>query len=199
MTAGDLIKQPLPDLSIGPRHTVSSALQDDFFVAGLREWTDFARDVRTTCQNQTWNRRRNGLCHTTVGVRLGDETGVQGQFQQNVGNTMSSIFQVFGFVDYKASSNPRISGRVPDVVIMTESTGNLRVVGEVKTPWIRQHNLRSIYGFLSTYEQTIFLKQEEPQPGTWELHYSPVILAETTAAPTFRPDADVSVRECFLS
>jgi hypothetical protein len=39
MTAGDLIKQPLPDLSIGPRHTVSSALQDDFFVAGLREWT----------------------------------------------------------------------------------------------------------------------------------------------------------------
>lgn len=43
------------------------------------------------------------------------------------------------------------------------------------------------YGFMSTYDQTIFLKQELSASGEWELHYSNVRKHTDTSA---------SIREC---
>jgi hypothetical protein len=125
--------------------TTSHALHKEEFVGELAEWTDFERDVHATCRRVDWNRKRNVLCHTTVGVpphthlsneqvRVGDETGVQGQFQQNIGHVMSSIFRVCGidaaFGDYKSSTNPRIRGKVPDVVMLAETGVSVRIERE---------------------------------------------------------------------
>ncbi|RWQ98551.1 hypothetical protein C8Q69DRAFT_175736 [Paecilomyces variotii] len=55
------------------------------------------------------------------------------------------------------------------------------------------YNARIKYGFLSNYEQTIFLKQEQT-PSGWELHYSDIIYHSTQSDAT-RP----SLRACFWS
>lgn len=69
---------------------------------------------------------------------------------------------------------------------------------------MHQHQLK--YGFFTTYEQTIFLKQEHhPRGKRMVLWYSPIISHETKSrsTPTERENypeyrGTVSVRECFL-
>ncbi|KAJ5613623.1 hypothetical protein N7528_007277 [Penicillium herquei] len=107
-----------------------------------------------------------------------------------------------------------MSGKIPDIA-MVDDRDLLLVVGEVKTPWM--HDLKNTmledevefrnylgqisrymyyskrkFGFLTTYSQTIFLKQapDPEHPKTMALWYSSVIKND---------DVDpVTLRECFL-
>ncbi|KAJ5202292.1 hypothetical protein N7449_004371 [Penicillium cf. viridicatum] len=93
--------------------------------------------------------------------------------------------------------------KAPDFVLMT-SAHDAKVVGEAKAPWIAEHCLDNLvdefengdteqtlrhalgqiarymletrlkYGFLTTYEQTIFLRKADVGR-VWGLEYSPVI------------------------
>ncbi|KAE8379788.1 hypothetical protein BDV26DRAFT_290949 [Aspergillus bertholletiae] len=134
--------------------------------------------------------------------------GVQGRLQQNVGQLMSAVCASMNigmrFADYKATGGPRIGNKTPDMVCLT-ATGSLRIIGEIKTPWIGVHDIDKAYkygrhkfrhllgqiveymmladiryGFLSTYKDMIFLRQIELN-GSWVLQYSRPIKGSTAA------------------
>lgn len=162
----------------------------------------------------------------------GHEHSVVARFGQHLGHSMTAIFRSnFGqkvrFGDFKAA-NQSLSERIPDIALMTDD-GVPLMIGEAKTPW--RHDLEGFmtgtieksrrllgqiarylhifnvkYGFLTTYNETIFLKQE-PHPsikGKWVLCVSPVINHHTSSGRvngkadfrTYR--GRVSLRECFL-
>ncbi|KAF7596550.1 hypothetical protein BBP40_000950 [Aspergillus hancockii] len=80
-----------------------------------------------------------------VGVKL----SLLGRFNGNVGQVVSAVCGAFGldlrFADFKAcKDNSLTGGKIPDVVCMT-SQGELRIIGEVKTPWIKEHGLEEAY------------------------------------------------------
>lgn len=60
----------------------------------------------------------------------------------NVGHVLTAINRSQGvhlyWGDFKASQRCAVEGKIPDMVIM-DRYGNMRVVGEGKTPWV--HNL----------------------------------------------------------
>jgi hypothetical protein len=132
------------------------------------------------------------------------------------------------FGDAKACDPGEDFGGTPDIVCMTDF-GAARVVGEMKTPWM--HDLddamsdpilwprwlgqiamymwhsRCTYGFMSTYEQTVFLKQDvDPNnPNGYALWHSNVVHHNTQARPVggVNPPAAayqncVSLRESFF-
>ncbi|OJJ67702.1 hypothetical protein ASPBRDRAFT_34067 [Aspergillus brasiliensis CBS 101740] len=173
--------------------------------------------------NDTWHEQ----------LFCGDEHSTLARFNQNVGHVMTSVFQSLGysarFGDFKACRGTTIDNKVPDVVLLDE-TGRLRVVGEAKTPWAHdleefcegQKSLRHClgqlarylyvakitYGFLTTYDETIFVKQalhpDKKKSGQMTLWYSNLIKHHTpsTAATPGSSHMDyrgkVSLRECFL-
>jgi hypothetical protein len=103
------------------------------------------------------------------------------------------------FADFKSSGSNY--GNISDVVGLQDVAGNttIKLVGELKTPWVIKHDLHSAvrrirelrqkiaqpvrdmqalgcdYGFISTYNHTIFLRQLQSPSGTWEVWYSPPI------------------------
>ncbi|KAK2760838.1 hypothetical protein FQN54_002077 [Arachnomyces sp. PD_36] len=162
----------------------------------------------------------------------GDEYSVQGRFGQNIGHVMSAVFGSLGFDvrlgDFKSCSpDVKIDGKVPDFVLATKS-GKLLATGEGKTPWVHfldddilvetdlRHALGQvarymitaelIFGFLTTYQQTIFLKLEkDPKSGAMVLWHSNVINGNSIYAEADRSDNTprayhnkVTLRECFL-
>ncbi|PYI02599.1 hypothetical protein BO78DRAFT_400399 [Aspergillus sclerotiicarbonarius CBS 121057] len=163
----------------------------------------------------------------------GDEHSTVARFNQNVGHVMTSVFQSLGFRarfgDFKTCCDTTINNKVPDIVLLGDQ-GSLRVVGEAKTPWMHtldnfsdQEDTRSTfgqisrymftskakYGFLTTYDQTIFFMQaphphEDKKEKHWALWHSNVI-EHRTSSTTVPPRSDftayrgkVSLRECFL-
>ncbi|RHZ54590.1 hypothetical protein CDV55_100789 [Aspergillus turcosus] len=74
--------------------------------------------------------------------------------------------------------------KAPDFVIKNLAH-MAKVVEEAKVPWIPEHHLRDqvrlnyMYGFLSNYDETIFLRQSFIN-GSWVVDYSPVIRASTS-------------------
>ena len=81
-------------------------------------------------------------------VFCGDKHGVQRRFQERVGQVMTGIFtdqgMDLGFGDFKASIPPRPTRNVPDIACMEGTTGDLRFIGEMKTPWVIKHDLEEI-------------------------------------------------------
>jgi hypothetical protein len=81
-------------------------------------------------------------------VFCGDEHGVQGRFQERVGQVMTGVFTDQGmdlsFGDFKASIPPGPTSTVPDIACMEGTTGDLRFIGEMKTPWVAGHDLVAI-------------------------------------------------------
>jgi hypothetical protein len=151
-------------------------------------------------------------------ILVGDEHGVQERMKQNVGQVMNSIFAAQGmniaFSDFKcASTNYR---RIQDMAVIDVS-GQPLLVGEIKSPWIDAHNMNDfrgesaykhvfgqiadymydqqlMYGFLSTYEYTIFLKQVRVN-NQWQLQFSDPIPFDAVSSPQ---NGTVSVRQCFF-
>lgn len=201
----------IPPLKQGPGSTKSSALHNIKYIDPLRKWVGFEQDVRAVLSHQDWHRHTSIVAYSPSGppgphniaheqVYVGDETGLQGQFQQNVGQIMSAVFGLqhydLAFVDFKCSGDSY--QRIPDVVIM-EAHGSIKAVGELKVPWVPEHHISlSVipdrtadfretigqvtrymkdfnvkYGFFSTYQQYVFLKQERVN-GHWTLFYSAI-------------------------
>ncbi|KAJ5890651.1 uncharacterized protein N7473_006879, partial [Penicillium subrubescens] len=184
-SASGLLLEPLPNLDTPARRTVSHALHRIKFVGALGQWTNFETEVANTYNSQTWNLRE-------IASRL------------TANFLAGSVHEEQVFVPLRGLCR-RIQDtkKPPDFVLMT-SAHEAKVVGEVKVPWIREHNLRKLitefesgakqdnfrhvlgqiaeymfnsglkYGFLTTYEHTIFLRKEEVGRA-WGLEYSPVI------------------------
>lgn len=157
---------------------------------------------------------RNNGAHITEAdrVHIGDERGLQGRFQQAIGHVMgmaleaSSINLYFG--DFRCLG--RRYPHPPDVVGLQDANGltEIKLVGELKVPWVTTHDLTAAvarernlrkkiaqplrdmqmldceYGFVSTYEQTIFLRQFQSPGGAWEVWYSQPISSSAYYVPT---------------
>jgi hypothetical protein len=151
----------------------------------------------TICQWPTYRTRSIDL------LRIGDEHGLQGRFQQDIGQAFGVVVEAKSinlyFADFKSSGSNY--GNISDVVGLQDVGGNttIKLVGELKTPWVIKHDLHSAvrrirelrqkiaqpvrdmqalgcdYGFISTYNHTIFLRQLQSPSGTWEVWYSPPI------------------------
>ncbi|KOS48236.1 hypothetical protein ACN38_g788 [Penicillium nordicum] len=112
---------------------------------------------------------------------------------------------------------------------MKTSNNQLKVIGEFKVPWVDEHSIpfsrdtvrhfdpeshlrillaqpmkymkvwSTPYGFLSTYKETIFLRQRH-NGVEWVVDCSPVIFASDTYIKSNSADIspDVSLRECFF-
>lgn len=96
------------------------------------------------------------------------------------------------------------------------------MIGELKVPWIGEHQIRPklanedhlrrllaqpimymqntgcMYGFLSTYEETIFLRQVIDNNGVWRIEYSPVVLYSTIYDRLMTNPLAISARQCFF-
>ncbi|KAK9852202.1 hypothetical protein MYU51_008553 [Penicillium brevicompactum] len=228
--AKETVEERIPDLLVR-NHSVSSALHPLTYVGPLQKWTTFEHDVKVAVQQQSWGIHTSTITIRPVGalgphntaneqVLVGDENGVQGRFQQNVGHVMSAVFGSQGldlrFGDFKAAGSTY--RRTPDVVIIN-SQNHIKVVCELKCPWIDEHilieeptttsttehqfrsqigqlarymhDLQVGYGVYSTYRQHVFFKQE-CIAGRWVLRYSPVI-SDTTNS-----ESELTVRQCFF-
>lgn len=228
ISAKDATSSSIPPLLIGKHHTTSSALHNLGYKGPLRRWSNFLRAVETDSKTRNWSRRvikYNERLDEEV-VEVGDEHGVQGRFQQSIGTVLGHVFRAqsidLTFADFKTLGSSYYG--TPDVIIKS-SNNELKVVGELKAPWIEDHRLRDfgpkdadlrrllaqpilymrdlqcMYGFLSTYEQTIFLRQELVS-GRWEVEYSPVMRGSADYVPSDPGDTSgtpaVSLKQCFL-
>lgn len=228
--AKQVVEKRIPPLKRGPGGTRSSALHEIKYIGPLHKWTSFERDVSAALDQQDWHRHTCIVAYSPSGptgphnianeqVYVGDETGVQGRFQQNIGQTMSAVFGSQGydiaFADFKSSGHSY--QRTPDIIIM-DAQGNIKAVGELKAPWVPEHQLNILmlpgrmadfrraigqvarymkdlnvkHGFFSTYQHNVFLKQERIN-GRWTLFYSAVIQDMPTESAT-----GLTVRECFF-
>lgn len=170
-------------------------------------------------------------------VRCGNETGVVGRFQQHIGQVMTTVGLHTGMKLYFGDWHSRQPYLVPDLTIWDESELESLVVGEAKTPWtvhLRDDMLGAgrtaaeflarftrhagqvakylneferKYGFLTTYEDTVFFKQEPyvingntinvlwySNPISHKAHSKEV--HDTTNVAAYKDM--VSVRECML-
>lgn len=224
----EALKEPLPALAVGPGRTHHSALDGTFFKGRLRFWAEFENEVGQRFSQTEWEQLTRTIKHRPKAgpalgnvaneyFRCGAEEGVRGRFQQGVAQTMSAIFAAASkdlcFGDYQAAANSIHGAGEPDFAIMSTISGNLRAIGEVKTPWVGAHSLENAfslnrrlrgvlgmsqsmarelytdeicfpaqparymrenqvkYGFITTFDETIFLKQVEIA-GRWTLLYS---------------------------
>lgn len=214
--AQDVIREALPPLLVSQHHTTSSALTNKTFIGPLREWTTFLRDVQSFHKSQRWSRKIVG--HELVSrdvhrerVYVGDEHGLQGRFQQSVGQVVGSALEaqstqiVFG--DFKAAGVHY--NLVPDFALIStdpSDTHKLKAIGELKVPWVPVHDfesyegheadmrkllaqpigymlgLRIMYGWMTNYDQTIFLRQTFVG-NSWGIEYSPTIKWTTPYIP----------------
>ncbi|KGO51516.1 hypothetical protein PEX2_010570 [Penicillium expansum] len=225
----ETVNEALPPLLKTDFHTNANAVHRLIYNGELNYWPNFCQDVRATMDNQHWSNRVIGYTLNTHDlddnkVFVGDETGVQGRFQQAIGQRLGKVFEAqrldIQFADFKCL--PNLGNKVPDCVMKT-SRNELKLVGELKVPWVIHHRIKDhlelrpfrqksyfrvlvgqvlrymkelgcMYGFLSNYEETIFLRQRH-NGTTWVVDCSPVILASnvyTKGSPT------VTVRECFF-
>ncbi|PYH67501.1 uncharacterized protein BO88DRAFT_426743 [Aspergillus vadensis CBS 113365] len=194
----DLVLQPLPDLQVGPGSTKSGAIHDVFFVGQLAPWPNFINDVENCFRLFPWatsvvdvHEPLPALPHSLSYEQtyVGDEHSVQGRFTQLIGQAMGGIFLSQGLDirlgDFKSCTVEKEYQKVPDTM-MRNAAGAPLVVGEEKTPWARPHDIRQPamymrdlelkFGFISTYEQTVFFCQDDSVGNNQTvLLYSPVI------------------------
>ncbi|RWQ95527.1 hypothetical protein C8Q69DRAFT_444433 [Paecilomyces variotii] len=111
----------------------------------------------------------------------GDETGVQGRFESNVGRIVSAVFKAMNVPitlgDYKASQRAKGEGKEHMQHILGQIAEYLYLA-------------KFKFGYISTYDETIFLKQELTQDG-WVLFHSSIILHSKES------EGEPSLRECL--
>ncbi|KAE8370842.1 hypothetical protein BDV27DRAFT_151696 [Aspergillus caelatus] len=153
LPASAIVQDRLPDLLIGIGHTTNNALHSITFTGTLRPWANFPRDVEAIYLNFVWNRRvvdhrqRSGrVAEWNIQFEqtaVGNETGVQGHWGQHVNQVMSSVFLSqnidLEMGDFRATTSRY--KKVPDMAGASRATGALRLVGELKTPWVDNHCL----------------------------------------------------------
>lgn len=156
-------------------------------------------------------------------VEIGDEHGLLGRFHKHFGDVLNSVFTSHStgirFADFKCVQST-FSG-TPDV-ILKDDNHHVKVAGELKVPWIADHwledkyndvdqlriilaqpikymqRLGCVYGFMSNYEETIFLRQLVDSQGAWRIEYSPVVRSSDTYDRHRTNSHAVSARQCFF-
>ncbi|KAI2730069.1 hypothetical protein CBS147332_1921 [Penicillium roqueforti] len=164
--------------------------------------------------------------------RVGDEHDLQGRFQQAIGQVFGALLEAqavnLHFADFKCSG--RGYKNLPDVVGLSttvQGRDELRLIGELKVPWVIPHhslsyaygrpqrlkhvlgqpilyigNLQCGFGFVSTYDETIFLRQVQLASGQWIVEYSPVIYSTDAYQPSgsqgYGSGLSVSMRQCMF-
>lgn len=155
--------------------------------------------MHTSCDlTQTWSMRvaEHKLKSRSLDeekVYAGDEHGLQRRFQQSVGQVVGAALE--------AHSAGIKCDLILDCALISTDTNELQMleaVGELKVPWVGDHDvllasgldkdfrhllsqiirymlkLQMKYGWISNYEQTIFLRQT-CVGDTWGIEYSPII------------------------
>ncbi|KAJ0419586.1 hypothetical protein BJY00DRAFT_313966 [Aspergillus carlsbadensis] len=170
-------------------------LWDTFEEDALATFQATPWESHTTTMTYRGRRPANPPSMAVEHFLCGDEAGVQGRMGANIAHVLSAVCSATGvdltFGDYKGTTDRPVQGKVPDMAIMT-GAGLSRAFGELKAPWINAHNLNFAaarfrkqlgqvslymlvaqhkYAFLSTYDYTIFLKQEFHN-GQWTLLHS---------------------------
>lgn len=149
--------EPLPDLDIPPRHSTSHALHPIKFIGAVQPWANFEAEVANTYNGQAWNPRTiaskltgNFLAGSVneEHVFVSDERGVQGRLEGRAGTALGAVFgaqnQDLKLGAFKGALPPYPGyKKVPDCVLMT-SAHIAKVAGEVKVPWIREHDLSEL-------------------------------------------------------
>lgn len=172
VTSEMAVRERLPGLLLGNYGTTSSALHNITFAGVLEEWTGFEANVIAEFRSHEWSSSSRTLYNKPRGfvspsslrnehVVVGDETGVQGRWQENVGQVMSAVYHdqrlSLTIGDFRASSSKY--GKIPDIACMTgvpqpgQQPGrpgppghDLRFVGELKVPWVQEHKLSDAMG-----------------------------------------------------
>ncbi|KAL3455737.1 hypothetical protein BJX64DRAFT_294780 [Aspergillus heterothallicus] len=150
MRAREVVKQPHPAITRGPRTTSTAAFNDYNFVANLQAWDTFEVEVLKRYDSTEWNKYKTTLSYrgATRGtpsslvqdqVVCGNETGVQGRFQAHLGEPMSAVCDASGldlvFGDYAATVDQLAGEKIRDMAIIRKD-GTTRAYGEVKVSWI---------------------------------------------------------------
>lgn len=224
-----MVESSAPALELGQYHTTSNALRSLYFMGELQPWPGFLSAVQTMHETLAWRNTCLGLKlhvrdpYTSGNVVVGDEHGVQGRFHKYFGDPLNAIFESqsidLRFADFKCVQSTY--GHIPDV-ILKDGNDHLKVVGELKVPWVLEHRIDDIfrndamlrkmlaqpimymqdlgcaYGFLSNYDETIFLRQLVDSQGVWRIEYSPVIPASTMYNMGNLDSRVVSARQCFF-
>ncbi|KAJ5956006.1 hypothetical protein N7501_010285 [Penicillium viridicatum] len=129
----EVASQALPPLPFGPNHTKSSAIHNIEYVGEIHRWSNFLRFVETYVHGQRWSNRVIKYTHRLLGdpeaesYLIGDETE---------------------FADFKCLGNPYAN--TPDSIMMT-TNGQLKVVGELKAPWVEEHKMSEAYAYLTVH------------------------------------------------
>lgn len=230
-----ILQSPLPPLNQGSSKTSSSALHRLRYVGSLGPWPNFQNQVEAAYNAQAFSRSTTSPVSPGPHqvdpdiVSVGDEHGLQGRFQQAIGQVLGVALEAQGinlsFGDFKCSGI--IYENIPDVIGLSRTIqGNdeLSLIGELKVPWVLAHSisdayhtpkglrrllgqpllymrdLGSAYGFLSTYEETIFLYQTQLANGQWHVEYSPVVWSTDIYEPSQGPSSipSLSMRQCMF-
>lgn len=141
----EVASQALPPLLLVPNHTKSSAIHNIEYVGEIHRWSNFLRFVQTYVQGQRRSNRVIKYTHRLGDPEaesnlIGDETGLQGVFNHSVGFIVGKILKAqsigLEFADFKCLGNPYAN--TPDSIMVT-TNGQLKVIGELKAPWVEGH------------------------------------------------------------
>ncbi|KAJ5969318.1 hypothetical protein N7501_005566 [Penicillium viridicatum] len=130
--AKQIIQAPLPPSKVGALRTASSALHNLEYVGTLTPWPNSKSSVQAMYNAQVFSRSSTAAVSPGLHnvdpeiVCVGDEHGLQGRFQQAIGQALR----------YK---------NVPDIVGLSttvQGREELRLIGELKVPWVvPEHSL----------------------------------------------------------
>ncbi|KAJ5968079.1 hypothetical protein N7501_004327 [Penicillium viridicatum] len=234
----DIVTSPLPSLLVSDNRTTSSALHKIRFVGPLLPWTGFITAAKNAYDTQQWSNRAIQISIQARNlsderVFVGDEAGVRARFQQAAGQVLGAVFEAqainIALGDFKSTG--LAYNMTPDVVMLSlpnlqnNNAQQLRVIGEVKVPWLPEHrldlcarrpivlrnvlaqpisymlDLGCMYGFITNYDQTIFLRQIQVG-STWRIEHSPVIESSIRYAPPDPADQSIgpvlTFNQCLL-
>lgn len=158
-------------------------------------------------------------------IHIGDEQGLHGRFQQAIGHALGAVLEAKSvdlyFGDFKCSGSKYPN--TPDIVALQNGSDGpkIKLVGELKVPWVEAHDLQDAikdefllrriiaqpvrdmqgldceYGFISTYKDTVFLRQFQSPGGEWVVWRSPLISSSAYYVPrTSMPQ--VSMKQCMF-
>ncbi|GAB1200955.1 hypothetical protein APSETT444_010336 [Aspergillus pseudonomiae] len=153
VTSKLIVQERLPDLNVSKHRTKNSALHNIHFVGPLTPWPNFLGDVEWEFLTHKWASNQYPLDLRPIGETnshslqrahclVGNEPGVQGRWQEHLGNVMTAVLQEqqfqLSFGDFVCSGVQY--DKVPDLVLLN-TTPDILIISELKGPWVKQHKL----------------------------------------------------------
>ena len=155
LTGMNLVTDRMSTLLRSQYHTKSDSTHPLGFRQTLGYWGQFELDARRYFLSIQWNTivldyAPDQIDYTKYHVKneqlvCGDEHSVAARFNNNAGHVLTSVIRSclqldVKFSDYKAAKPTAKFKKVPDIVVI-DSEGTIKMVGEVKTPW--KHHIQT--------------------------------------------------------